>query len=69
MLPVHLYGNPCPMEAITAIARVHGLRVIEDAAEAVGARTGGKSVGAIGDVGVFSFFGNKILTTGEGGRW
>jgi perosamine synthetase len=64
---VHLYGFPAAMDRILDIARRHGLAVIEDAAEAHGAEYKGRKVGSFGDVGVFSFFGNKIVTTGEGG--
>jgi perosamine synthetase len=67
IIPVHLYGHPCDMEPIMKIAEEHSLFVIEDAAEAHGAEYRGKKVGSIGDVGCFSFYGNKILTTGEGG--
>jgi len=67
IMPVHLYGHPADMFAINEIARRHGLTVIEDAAEAHGARARGKRVGGLGDAATFSFFGNKILTTGEGG--
>jgi perosamine synthetase len=67
VIPVHLYGNPCNMDAILFIAKKHGLFVLEDAAECHGAKYGGKKAGTFGDVGVFSFFGNKIITTGEGG--
>jgi len=74
VLPVHLYGHPCPMDEILSLARKYGLLVIEDAAEAHGAlyyRGGGKKnglkAGAIGDIGCFSFYANKIVTTGEGG--
>jgi perosamine synthetase len=64
---VHLYGNPCDMDAIMHIADKHNLKVIEDAAEALGSRYKGKPLGAFGDVSTFSFFGNKTITTGEGG--
>ena len=67
IIVVHLYGNPVEMDAIMAIANKHKLFVIEDAAEAHGALYKGKRVGAIGHVGTFSFFGNKVITTGEGG--
>ncbi len=67
IIPVHLYGQPCDMSAIMKIARKHNLRVIEDCAEAHGATYNGKKVGSFGDVGCFSFFGNKVITTGEGG--
>jgi len=64
---VHLYGHPADMDPILEIARRHGLAVIEDAAEAHGATYRGLTVGALGTAGSFSFFGNKIITTGEGG--
>jgi perosamine synthetase len=67
IIPVDLYGHPADMNSIMALARRHELKVIEDAAEAHGARLEGRPVGSLGDVGVFSFFGNKIITTGEGG--
>lgn len=67
IIPVHLYGHPADMDPILAIAKRHNLLVIEDAAEAHGALYKGKKVGSIGDIGCFSFFGNKIITTGEGG--
>jgi perosamine synthetase len=64
---VHLYGLPADMQAIRAVADRHGLFVLEDAAEAHGAEYQGQRVGGIGDAGTFSFYGNKIITTGEGG--
>lgn len=67
VLAVHLYGRPCEMEAIFAFAETHKLLVIEDAAEAHGARIGNKRVGSFGVASSFSFYGNKIITTGEGG--
>lgn len=67
IIPVHLYGQPCDMESIMHIAREHHLFVIEDCAEAHGATYAGKKVGSFGDIGCFSFFGNKVITTGEGG--
>jgi perosamine synthetase len=67
IIPVHLYGHPANMPEILKIARVHNLHVIEDAAEAHGASIEGVRVGAFGDCGVFSFYGNKIITSGEGG--
>src|SRR5262249_15412327 len=67
IIPVHLYGHPCDMDPIRAVARRHNLAVIEDAAEAHGAEYRGRRVGALGTIGCFSFYGNKIITTGEGG--
>lgn len=67
IIPVHLYGHPSDMQAIMGLSRRHGLTVVEDAAEAQGATYAGSPVGTIGHAGVFSFFGNKIITTGEGG--
>ena len=67
VIPVHLYGNPCDMDSIMNIARQHNLFVVEDAAECHGATYKGKKAGTFGVAGVFSFFGNKIITTGEGG--
>jgi perosamine synthetase len=67
IMPVHMYGHPCDMDAILSIARKHDLFVVEDAAEAHGAAYRGRMAGGIGDVGCFSFYANKIITTGEGG--
>jgi perosamine synthetase len=67
IIAVHLYGHPAEMELINKIASKHGLWVVEDAAEAHGAAVNGEKVGGLGTCATFSFFGNKIITTGEGG--
>lgn len=67
ILPVHILGHPCDMAPILLIARKYGLLVIEDATESLGAKYRGRPVGQLGDVGCFSFNGNKIITTGGGG--
>lgn len=67
IIPVHLYGQVCNMDLIMEIARKYHLKVIEDCAEAHGAEFNGQKVGSFGDIGCFSFFANKIITTGEGG--
>lgn len=67
IMVVHYAGYACDMPAILEIAHEHGLAVIEDAAHAVGASLQGKPLGTWGDIGCYSFFGNKNLTTGEGG--
>lgn len=67
IIPVHLYGHPCDMDWIIDIAEDHDLYVIEDAAQAHGAEYKGKKVGSFGDISCFSFYGNKTMTTGEGG--
>jgi len=66
LLPVHLYGQPADLEALLALARRHGLALIEDACQAVGASFGGRRVGSFG-TGCFSFSATKNMTTGEGG--
>lgn len=67
IIVVHLYGLPASMDRILAIAQKHNLYVIEDAAQAHGAEYKGQKVGSFGDVATFSFYGNKIITCGEGG--
>jgi perosamine synthetase len=64
---VHLYGHPTDMDPILQVAEKYGLYVIEDAAEAHGAEYKGRRAGGLGHVGCFSFYANKIITTGEGG--
>jgi len=67
IMPVHIYGHPCDMDPIMELARKYDLHVIEDAAEVHGAEYKGRKAGGIGDIGCFSFYANKIITTGEGG--
>jgi perosamine synthetase len=67
IMAVHLYGHPCEMDELMNIAREHDLFLVEDCAEAFGAYYKGKHVGQFGDISTFSFFGNKTITTGEGG--
>jgi len=67
IMPVHIYGHPANMDELRAIANEHNLLIIEDCAEAFGCYYNGKHAGTFGDVGVFSFYGNKTITTGEGG--
>ena len=67
IMPVHIYGHPVDMDPVMELAEEYDLKVIEDAAEVHGALYKGKMAGAIGDVGSFSFYANKIITTGEGG--
>lgn len=67
IIAVHLYGHPCDMDEIMQIAKDHDLFVIEDCAEAIGSKYKDKMVGTFGDISTFSFFGNKTITTGEGG--
>jgi perosamine synthetase len=67
IMPVHMYGHPVDMDPILELARKHNLTIIEDAAEAHGAEYKDRTVGGIGDLSCFSFYANKIITTGEGG--
>lgn len=67
ILPVHILGLACDMDRLVELARGYGLQVVEDAAEAMGVRYRGSHVGTFGDIGIFSFNGNKIITTGGGG--
>ena len=67
IVPVAHYGHPCDMPPLVELARDRGLRIVEDDAEALGARAHGQLTGTFGDVACFSFYGNKTLTTGEGG--
>jgi len=67
IMPVHIYGHPCDMDKIAELAKKYNLFVIEDAAEAHGAEYKGKLCGNMSDIGCFSFYANKVLTTGEGG--
>ncbi len=67
VIPVHLYGNAADMERIMKVAKKFKLKVIEDAAQAHGTEYKGNKVGSIGDIGIFSFFATKHITTGEGG--
>ena len=66
LLPVDVFGQPADMDAITRVAGVHGLKVIEDSCEALGAEYKGRKAGTLGDYGVFAFYPNKQITTGEG---
>ena len=67
IMAVHLYGHPCDMDSLCALAQARGVFLVEDCAEAIGTRYRGRHVGGFGDIGTFSFFGNKTITTGEGG--
>ena len=67
IMPVHLFGHPCDMDAISNLADKYQLLIIEDCAEALGSLYQGRPVGLFGDVATFSFYGNKTITTGEGG--
>jgi len=67
VLAVHLYGHPCEMARLVEICKEYDLFLIEDCAEAIGTKYENKHVGTFGDISIFSFFGNKTITTGEGG--
>lgn len=67
IIVVHLYGHPCEMDKLVQIARKQKIFIVEDCAEAIGTLYGGKHVGTFGDIATFSFYGNKTITTGEGG--
>ena len=67
ILPVHIYGHPVDMDPVRKLAKKYGIYIVEDAAEVHGAEYKGKRCGSLGDIGCFSFYGNKIITTGEGG--
>ena len=67
IMVVHMYGHPCDMDPIRDIARRHGLSVIEDCCQSHGATYKGRMTGSLSDIAVFSFYGNKVITTGEGG--
>jgi perosamine synthetase len=67
ILPVHVFGQPADMDPLLEVARRHGFSVIEDSCEAIGAEYKGRKVGVLGDAGVFAFYPNKQMTTGEGG--
>ena len=67
VMPVHLFGHAADVEAIRAVCDPHGIPVVEDAAEALGTTVRGRPAGSLGAAGVFSFYGNKLISTGEGG--
>lgn len=67
IMAVHLYGHPCDMDALVTICKINNIFFIEDCAEAIGSEYKGRKVGTFGDISCFSFFGNKTITTGEGG--
>lgn len=67
IMPVHIYGQACDMEGIMAVARRRGIAVLEDAAQALSVTLNGRAAGTFGDLGVYSLFSDKVITTGEGG--
>lgn len=66
IMPVHIYGQACDMDPIMALAKKYNLRVIEDSAQGFGVKYKGRHVGTMGEIGMFSFFSDKVITTGEG---
>ena len=67
VIPVHIYGNPCDLDALRELCEGKGISVIEDATESLGGTWRGRSTGTLGELGCFSFNGNKLITTGGGG--
>jgi dTDP-4-amino-4,6-dideoxygalactose transaminase len=67
ILPVHIAGEPCDLDALLALARPRGIKVLEDAAHAIGSLYRGRAIGSVSDAAAFSFYANKTMTTGEGG--
>ena len=67
IMPVHIYGMACNMDEVGALAKKHNLLIIEDAAQAIGVKWNNKHCGTFGNIGCFSFFADKTITTGEGG--
>lgn len=67
VMVVHLYGHPCDMDSLVSLTKEHGLYLIEDCAESIGSKYKGINAGTFGNIAAFSFFGNKTITTGEGG--
>jgi len=67
IIPVHLYGQSADLAAIEEFTKRHGLKLIEDAAQGIGVKFGGKHVGTFGEMGILSYYGNKTITCGEGG--
>ncbi len=67
ILPVHVFGYPCDMDAIMDISKTYGMAIIEDSCEALGTEYKGRMVGTLGNAGVYAFYPNKQITTGEGG--
>ena len=67
IMAVHLYGHPCDMDALGKIAKENSVFLVEDCAESIGTKYRGRHVGTFGDIATYSFYGNKTITTGEGG--